>query len=95
MKLSLEGRPKFAEKRDEPPLWAPDYYPEVLEVGFEDMQVYKAPLAFRSPRSPFLDSVRFNARALRVERCNYLGKGLPEISCHVANEAMHRKARPS
>jgi hypothetical protein len=21
--------PKFAEKRDEPPLWAPDYYPEV------------------------------------------------------------------
>jgi hypothetical protein len=25
----LEGGPKFAEKRDEPPLWAPNYYPEV------------------------------------------------------------------
>jgi hypothetical protein len=54
-----------------------------LEIGFGDS-------------TPFLDSVRFNAAInmrsyfeLRVERCNYLSKGLPEISCHVANEAMH------
>jgi hypothetical protein len=37
MKLSLErGAPKFAEKRDEPPLWAPDYYPE---VGFGEIAI--------------------------------------------------------
>jgi hypothetical protein len=66
MKLSLEGRPKFAEKRDEPPLWAPDYYPEVLEVGFEDMQVYKAPLAFRSPRSPFVDRDNEALKGFRI-----------------------------
>jgi hypothetical protein len=30
MKLSLGSGPKFAEKRDEPPLWAPDYYEEMI-----------------------------------------------------------------
>ena len=33
MKLSLGTGPKFAEKRDERPLWAPDYYPEVGLLG--------------------------------------------------------------
>lgn len=69
---------------------------DLSRCDVQHRKLARARSGLRGLEARFSTSVRFNAAInmrpyfdLRVERCNYLSKGLPEISCHVANEAMH------